>query len=1269
LVANCTIANNAVTDSFGSGGGVSCYDSFVEIIDSILWGNTAVFGPQIGIGDPLESDNPFSTVMLTYTDIQGGEDDVFIGEGWGPWLIPSDTNIDEDPQFAAISATDPLKNYYLSQIAAGQLTDSPCVDAGSTTAAAVGLDTETTRTDHVVDSDEVDMGYHYDASEEVAEYSLRAGVFISDLFRHGELEVLTPSLIDPIPVRDDPNTTTFVYQFKQGTTVQLMATPDENYQVKRWIGADSGPFYYGQDNTITMTGFEEVQVEFELGVPKNLYVPEAYDTVEDAIVASRSGDRIILAPREGDPYLVSDPDGINFGGKQLVLTSIDPNDPDVVANTVIDLQGTRYNSKRALHFESGEDTNSIVEGITIRNAFTAVIGASYSISTGMWPMPFQTIPDPPPPFRALSGADGVGDSYGGAILCENGSSPTIRKCVFENCTVSGGIGGDGLSGGVPPAPGLPPGLPNVIGDVDSVSGGHSGMGEGNGYGGAIAVMSGSSPIISQCAFINNRATGGWGGIPGDAGASYNAGRYGWGGNDFSGLFYAMTQAPGTNDWLEAGNGYGSGRGGGIYVDAGCDPLIYQCTFKGNYARPGYVSEGGAESPDGNAYPEPWDADPWDANPGVRDGRDGILTDDGTLAGGAVFFAEDAENALIDCVFEENSAYDVESPAEIWDYTLGGAVYTEPDVVLDLEGCQFHENIAGALYCSTGVVLDMDGCVFTNNSTTDIEAVIVDPAIPVLPRTPRDLAGGLTVEVNANAVTQISNTRFLGNTSEWSGGAILTFSDIFVEDSSFNANSADIDGGAFYSYYDTSDLSTHTVKLDFVDCEFINNEAVRFGGAGNVKTGIINLEDCFFVQNTASSGGALYAVRSDLLMQSGLVYGNEVLGAGVGKYRTDQQEGFGGGLFALDCEVSIADARILHNSSSNTNGCGGGLYLSGGQTYKEINLLNCLIADNESGNSAGGLACRENISVEVVSCTIANNISHSTLGGGVFVDRTSEVLLSDSIVSGNTGYGIYETQDSESNSTGGNSAADYTLFYGNSAGDLFDAQTNLPYSGKSELETLPQPGYTDILDGKPWFVSGPLDDYYLNQSSSPAVDAGSISAVDAMLDTMTTDSAGMPDQDELDLGYHHCDPQTIETHSLTAGVQGGYGTVTPDFGTYIHGSIVSLVADIDADYFLTGWSGGTFDDNSEEADNVVLMTGHKTIEALVQLRRTLNVGTSSEYDTLGDALDDAQDGDLILVAPGQYTAASQFPSPLNSIVLAGMMNRLYGPLYSIVTISF
>jgi hypothetical protein len=606
---------------------VSCYDAFIEIIDSVLWDNLAVFGPQLGIGDPLESDNPFSTVMMTYTDIQGGEDDVFIGDGLGPWLIPSETNIEEDPQFAAVSATDALKNYYLGQIDAGQLTDSPCVDAGSTTASAVGMDSYTTRTDHELDAGLVDMGYHYDASEEVADYILETSVFVADRFPFGTLEVTT----DPNNVVTviDPETSHARYRFKQGTVVELLATPETNHQVARWINADSEPFYYGQTNTITMTGFEDVQVEFELGVPKNLYVPEAFDTIEEAVMASRSGDRVVLAPRPSEPYLIEDPDGINFAGKQLVFTSTDPNDPLITAQTIIDCQGSRYTSKRAFHFDSGEDANSIIEGITIRNAFTAVIGESEAIDTGRWPWPFENPPDPLPPFRGLSGEDGKGDSYGGAILFENGSSPVIRNCVFENCTVAGGIGGDGEDG-------LYPSGLTTNSDLDSQSGGHSGKGVGNGYGGAIAVRDDSNPQILNCEFKNNRATGGWGGIPGDAGRSYNNGRYGWGGNDFSGLAYAATAAPGTNDWFEAGNGFGDGRGGAIFVAAGCDPTILNCTFEGNYARPGYVHEGGSESPGGSAYPEPWDADPWDNFTGVRDGRDGTLTNNGRIAGGAIF---------------------------------------------------------------------------------------------------------------------------------------------------------------------------------------------------------------------------------------------------------------------------------------------------------------------------------------------------------------------------------------------------------------------------------------------------------------------------------------------------------------------------------------------------------------------------------------------------------------------------------------------------------
>ena len=72
------------------------------------------------------------------------------------WVVSTGShNIAEDPNF--------VFGYYLSYIPAGQDYNSPCIDKGSTTAAALGLDTYTTRTDGVndVSTSLVDLGYHY----------------------------------------------------------------------------------------------------------------------------------------------------------------------------------------------------------------------------------------------------------------------------------------------------------------------------------------------------------------------------------------------------------------------------------------------------------------------------------------------------------------------------------------------------------------------------------------------------------------------------------------------------------------------------------------------------------------------------------------------------------------------------------------------------------------------------------------------------------------------------------------------------------------------------------------------------------------------------------------------------------------------------------------------------------------------------------------------------------------------------------------------------
>ena|GEM_PF-1971972 len=57
-------------------------------------------------------------------------------------------------------------------------------------------------------------------------------------------------------------------------------------------------------------------------------------------------------------------ENISYYGKMIVLTSTDPNDPNVVAATIIDANS----SGNAVTFNNGEDENCVLGGFTIRNA-------------------------------------------------------------------------------------------------------------------------------------------------------------------------------------------------------------------------------------------------------------------------------------------------------------------------------------------------------------------------------------------------------------------------------------------------------------------------------------------------------------------------------------------------------------------------------------------------------------------------------------------------------------------------------------------------------------------------------------------------------------------------------------------------------------------------------------------------------------------------------------------------------------------------------------
>jgi hypothetical protein len=84
----------------------------------------------------------------------------------------------------------------------------------------------------------------------------------------------------------------------------------------------------------------------------------AFKTIQEGIDAASNGDTVIVA--EGT-YV----ENIKFNGKNIVLTSTDPLDPTVVANTIID--GNQVPYMAVVSFAGTENGTCILFGFTIRN--------------------------------------------------------------------------------------------------------------------------------------------------------------------------------------------------------------------------------------------------------------------------------------------------------------------------------------------------------------------------------------------------------------------------------------------------------------------------------------------------------------------------------------------------------------------------------------------------------------------------------------------------------------------------------------------------------------------------------------------------------------------------------------------------------------------------------------------------------------------------------------------------------------------------------------
>jgi parallel beta-helix repeat protein len=175
-----------------------------------------------------------------------------------------------------------------------------------------------------------------------------------------------------------------------------------------------------------------------------------FDTIQEAIDAAHDGDTVWLG---NGVYAGPGNRDLDFHGKAIVVRSISGNPKACI----IDCQGTGPDPHCGFYLHSGEAETSVIEGLTITNGHA---------------------------------------TYGGAVSCEDGSSPTLTNCIFSGNQAAFG-------GGVSCYYSCSPRLINCTISGNRVFWAH---------GGGVYCVGDSSPTLTNCTISGNSADLSGGGV-------------------------------------------------------------------------------------------------------------------------------------------------------------------------------------------------------------------------------------------------------------------------------------------------------------------------------------------------------------------------------------------------------------------------------------------------------------------------------------------------------------------------------------------------------------------------------------------------------------------------------------------------------------------------------------------------------------------------------------------------------------------------------------
>lgn len=700
----------------------------------------AITKPRVDLGAAIASIAP---TMPIYTE-DGGDINGFEQDANDTWIITLGSgNIDKDPEF--------VFGYYLGRTKTGQDTNSPCIDAGSMSAVAAQLENYTTRLDGIFDDADddaniVDMGYHYKTGigdSGIYDITIKIIEDVNYPGIHGTISA------NPNMFASHPDSATYKYRYYAGMTPTFTAKPDTNDLTIRWYDANDATLSTSDKYTLSIDSNETIFVKFSEVVvveqqPRVLHVPTDYQSLQYAINDSQDGDRIILAQ---GTYLYNDNNfddvRIDVDGRSIIIASSNPDDPCVVAATIIRGNGFRISnvdSTMALdgitmqdtHYYGGDPDCSVkgptddgLNGYSIFGGAIRLLNASPTIRNCRFVNCSAT---------GGNGCKGTGEygdggwagyAYGGAIGIDSTSSPYIKNCEFVNCYARGGNAGDGATWG----------HGGNWGDPTSYRwdfGPYKDYWYYGGRGGAIYVADGGKVRIENCLFQGNRAYSGYCGKSNvESYPNYNYAIDAYGGAvymaagsevSFDNCYFINNEADTRNQLVDANGRDGEiviyspviSFGGGIYAEGSAVPKISNCRFTNNRACAG----GGMYWEDSTAYID-----------------QSIFEDGDSMFGGGLAIV-DSNSIIFNCKFNNNTAtepggqgggiYSASSGVKFFDSTFegnvaktsGGGAYFAGNLEPNMHNCLIVNNEAnrdgGGISANWNTKLGLSNCTITNN---------------------------------------------------------------------------------------------------------------------------------------------------------------------------------------------------------------------------------------------------------------------------------------------------------------------------------------------------------------------------------------------------------------------------------------------------------------------------------------------------------------------------------------------------------------------------